>query len=58
MWAVEGREHAKPGAERVAVARELIAAGVPLEWTPPEGAPDPERTIEGLIELRRAAAGR
>ena len=34
----------------------LIAAGSPLEWAPPEGAPGPERTLEGLIELRRAAA--
>jgi hypothetical protein len=33
----------------------LIAAGSSLEWTPPEGAPNPERTIEGLIDLRRAA---
>ena len=43
------------GADHVAVARLLIAAGSPLEWTPPEGAPGPERTLEGLIELRRAA---
>ena len=40
------------------VARLLIAAGSPLEWTPPEGAPDPERTLEGLTELRRDAAKR
>ena len=38
-----------------AVARSLIAAGSPLEWTPPEGAPDPERTLDGLIDLVRAA---
>lgn len=57
VWAVEGRTHAQPGADHVAVARALIAAGSPLEWTPPEGAPGPERTQEGLIELRRAAAG-
>jgi hypothetical protein len=56
VWAVEGRGHAEPGADHVAVARELIAAGSPLEWTPPAGAPGPERTLEGLIELRRAAA--
>ncbi len=55
IWAVEGQEHAQPGADHIAVARELIAAGSPLEWTPPEGAPGPERTLEGLIELRRAA---
>ncbi|HEY7500344.1 MAG TPA: ankyrin repeat domain-containing protein [Vicinamibacterales bacterium] len=56
VWAVEGRGHAQPGADHVAVARELIAAGSSVEWTPPEGAPGPERTIEGLVELRRAAA--
>ena len=50
VWAVEGRGHAQPGADHVAVARVLIAAGSPLEWTPPEGAPGPERTIEGLID--------
>jgi ankyrin repeat protein len=55
VWAVEGRSHAQPGADHVAVARELIATGSSLEWTPPEGAPGPERTLEGLIELRRAA---
>jgi ankyrin repeat protein len=55
VWAVEGRNHAQAGADHVAVARELIAAGSSLEWTPPEGAPNPERTIEGLIDLRRAA---
>jgi hypothetical protein len=55
VWAVEGRGHAGPGTDHVAVARELIAAGSALEWTPPEGAPGPERTLEGLIELRRAA---
>jgi ankyrin repeat protein len=56
VWAVEGRGHAMPGSDHVAVARELIAAGSSLEWTPPEGAPGPERTLEGLSELRRAAA--
>jgi hypothetical protein len=34
----------------------LIASGSPLDWTPPESAPGPERTREGLIELRRDAA--
>jgi ankyrin repeat protein len=56
IWAVEGRTHAGPGADHVAVARLLIAAGSPLDWSPPDGAPGPERTQEGLIELRRAAA--
>ena len=58
VWAVEGRGHAESGADHVAVARELLAAGSSAEWTPPEGAPGPESTIEGLIELRRAAAAR
>jgi cytohesin len=57
VWAVEGRSNAKyAGADHVGVARLLIDAGSPLEWTPPEGAPSPERTLEGLIELRRDAA--
>jgi ankyrin repeat protein len=57
VWAVEGRHNRKdPRRDHVAVARVLIAAGSPLEWTPPEGAPDPEGTIEGLAELVRAAA--
>lgn len=56
VWAVEGMENPVPGADFVGVARLLIAAGSPLEWTPPEGAPSPERTQEKLIELRRAAA--
>ena len=56
VWAVEGRGNATaPGADHVEVARVLIAAGSPLEWTPPEGAPGPERTLEGLVELKRLA---
>jgi ankyrin repeat protein len=56
VWAVEGRSNAKnPEADHVEVARVLIAAGSSLEWTPPEGAPGPERTLEGLAELRQAA---
>jgi ankyrin repeat protein len=55
VWAVEGRSHARPGADHVGVARLLIAAGVPLDWTPPDGAPNPERTLEGLSEIRREA---
>ncbi|HEX2444906.1 MAG TPA: ankyrin repeat domain-containing protein [Vicinamibacterales bacterium] len=57
VWAVEGRGHAQAGADHVSVAREVIAAGSSLEWTPPEGAPNTERTLEGLVELRRAAFG-
>jgi len=56
VWAVEGRSHAKHGGDYVGVARLLIAAGTPLEWNPPEGAPSPERTLDGLTELRRDAA--
>ncbi len=57
VWAVEGRGHTKHrGADHVGVARLLIAAGSPLEWTAPEGAPGPERTLEGLSELRRDAS--
>ncbi len=56
VWAVEGRNHARPESDHVGVARLLIEAGSPLDWTPPEGAPSPERTLEGLIDLRRAAA--
>jgi ankyrin repeat protein len=56
VWAVEGRRYAQPGSDHVAVARLLIAAGVPLDWTPPEGAPGPEKTQEDLMTLRRDAA--
>ena len=55
VWAVQGRHRAREGADHVGVARELIAAGSPIEWTPPSGAPSPEATLEGLVDLRRAA---
>ena len=55
VWAVEGRRNAKSGADHVGVARVLIAAESPLTWDAPEGAPSPEGTIEGLLDLRRAA---
>jgi len=56
VWAVEGRRNAKhAGADHIGVARLLIAAGSPLDWTPPEGAPDIESTLDGLFELRRDA---
>ncbi len=32
-----------------------LQAGSSVEWIAPQGAPGPERTLEGLIELRRAA---
>jgi hypothetical protein len=57
VWAVEGRRTGRHGrGDHVGVARLLIASGSALDWTPPEGAPDIERTLEGLIELRRDAA--
>jgi ankyrin repeat protein len=56
VWAVEGRTHAQPGTDHVAVARLLIDAGSPVDWTPPAGAPGPERTLEGLSDLTRAAS--
>jgi hypothetical protein len=56
VWAVEGRGHAQPGSDHVAVARLLIGAGSPVEWTPPPASPGPERTLDGLRELRREAA--
>src|SRR5262249_29204222 len=56
VWAVEGRSNSRdPGADFVGVAQLLIAAGSPLDWTPPDGAPGPERTLEGLADLRRLA---
>jgi Ankyrin repeats (3 copies) len=59
VWVVEGRSHARDrDADYVAAARVLIAAGSPLDWTPPDGAPSPERTLEGLTQLKRDAAAR
>ena len=56
VWTCEGWRHSsKAGADHVAVARLLLAAGSPREWVPPEKAPDPEGTQEQLIELCRAA---
>jgi hypothetical protein len=56
VWAVEGRSNSKGRGDYVGVARLLIAAGSPLQWAPPAGAPGPERTLEGLIDLERDAA--
>jgi ankyrin repeat protein len=55
IWACEGWSHARSGADHVAVARLLLAAGSSREWTPPEKAPNPERTQELLADLCRAA---
>jgi len=56
VWAVEGwRNQKHAGADHVGVARSLIAAGSSLAWSPPEGAPSPEGTLERLAELVQAA---
>ena len=55
IWAVEGRTHAQPGSDHVGVARLLIDAGSPLAWNAPAGAPNQERTQDGLNDLKRAA---
>lgn len=53
LWAVEGRQsNRQPGSDHVAVARILIDAGSPLDWVPPPAAPGPERTLDGLRQLR------
>jgi ankyrin repeat protein len=57
IWAVQGRGHPLPGTDHVAVARLLIAAGSSIEWTTqPKDAPSPEETLEGLLDIQRAAA--
>ncbi len=58
VWATEGWSHPAEGSDHVGVAELLIAAGSPVGWTPPEGAPDPEGTLERLEELCRRAAQR
>lgn len=56
VWAVEGRRsNRRRGRDHVGVARVLINAGSPLDWIPPDGAPDPEGTLDGLLALRRDA---
>lgn len=56
VWACEGWRHeAKSGADHVAVARLLLAAGSPRQWAAPEKAPDPEGTHERLAELCQLA---
>ncbi len=57
VWAAQGWAHAPPAnRDYLGVARQLIASGSSPEWTPPEKAPDPERTQEQLVELCRAAS--
>ena len=55
VWACEGWSRAQVGADHVAVARQLLAAGSSREWKAPERAPNPERTQELLTELCLAA---
>ena len=55
VWVCEGWTHPQPGADHIAVARILLAAGSEREWAPPEKAPNPERTQELLMDLCRAA---
>jgi ankyrin repeat protein len=56
VWAAQGWSHGShPDTDHLGVARLLIAARSPLEWTAPDKAPDPERIQEQLIELCRAA---
>jgi ankyrin repeat protein len=56
VWATEGWTHGAHGGDHLGAARLLIAAGSPLEWNPPEKAPDPEGTQEQLAALRREVA--
>ena len=58
VWAAHGWGQSPagdPSMDHVGVARQLIAAGSPLEWAAPENAPDPEATHEQLADLCRAA---
>jgi ankyrin repeat protein len=58
LWASRGWKHNphRTGTDYLKVARQLIAAGSPVEWAAPENAPDQEGTKEELAELCRAAA--
>jgi Ankyrin repeats (3 copies) len=57
VWAAQGWSHGlHAGTDHLGVARLLIAAGSPCDWTAPDNTPNPERTQEQLIELCRAAA--
>jgi ankyrin repeat protein len=57
VWAAQGwSQGARADRDYLGVARQLIAAGSPIEWNAPEKAPDPERIHEQLAELCRAAA--
>jgi hypothetical protein len=61
LWAADGWRggHSEDTGDfkvdHLGVARQLIAAGSPLEWQAPENAPHPEAGQEQLLELCRAA---
>ncbi|HEY8507951.1 MAG TPA: ankyrin repeat domain-containing protein [Steroidobacteraceae bacterium] len=56
VWAAEGWSmDSGRSSDYANVARYLIAAGSSLEWVPPENTPHPEKGLEQLIELCRAA---
>lgn len=57
VWTSEGwkKNSRQPGADHLAVAALLVAAGSPRGWIPPEKAPEPEGTQEQLAELCRSA---
>jgi ankyrin repeat protein len=62
LWAADGWRQGQPegavdsNVDYLGVARQLIAAGSPLEWQAPQNAPHPEASQEQLMELCRAAA--
>jgi Ankyrin repeats (3 copies) len=64
VWAAHGlseglgAKSGDPNVDYLAVARQLIASGSPLEWVAPENAPDPEATQEQLADLIRTVHGR
>jgi ankyrin repeat protein len=61
LWAADGWRAGHSGdtgdanVDYLSVARQLIAAGSPLEWQAPQNAPHPEASQEQLLELCRAA---
>jgi ankyrin repeat protein len=56
VWAAEAWQQGESRrGDHLTVARLLAGAGSPLEWIPPQNAPDPERGQEKLIDLCQAA---
>jgi ankyrin repeat protein len=57
VWASEGwSESRHKDRQHPAVARLLIDAGSPLDWTPPKDSPNVESVFDKLLALRAAAA--